>query len=225
MKLSLIIPVYNEVTVIDACLENIAALKGDLEVIFSDGGSTDGTLERISPEYTLVRAPKGRSNQMNAGARASSGDILWFSHADSILPQNAGQAIIESIEKGTRFGCFRIGFDRSGLLMSFNKALSNRRATRAHIAFGDQGMFFTRRLFKESGGFPDLPLMEDYELSLRMRRAGIPLTVLNETIITSSRRYDDRPILFIMWQMYYLRTLYRNGCDIEEIARRYKDIR
>lgn len=82
-----------------------------------------------------------------------------------------------------------------------------------------------RELFLQQGGFPDLPIMEDYEFSLRMKQQRIPLTVLPGQIITSGRRYQTRFPLWTMWQMFYLRCLYRRGVDINEIARRYKDIR
>ena len=82
-----------------------------------------------------------------------------------------------------------------------------------------------KALFDAMGGFPDLPIMEDYEFSLRMRKAGIPICQLPGRIITSGRRYEKRFPLLTMWQMFHLRCLYRKGMDIQEIARRYKDIR
>ena len=83
----------------------------------------------------------------------------------------------------------------------------------------------TKELFDECGGFPQLPIMEDYELSLRMRKNKVKLHVLPSRIITSGRRYEGRFPLWTMWQMFWLRRLYRAGMDINEIARRYKDIR
>jgi len=75
------------------------------------------------------------------------------------------------------------------------------------------------------GGFPDLPIMEDYEFSRRMKAARIPIRQLPGRIITSGRRYEKKFPLLTMWQMFYLRCLYRKGVDINEIARRYRDIR
>ena len=109
--------------------------------------------------------------------------------------------------------------------MGCNTALSNLRSKLWHIAFGDQGMFMTRGLFLEAGGFPELPIMEDYEFSRRMKRAGVPLQVLPGRIVTSGRRYRTGRPLRTMWQMFWLRCLYRAGADIHEIARRYRDIR
>ena len=225
MKLSLIIPVYNENAVIDRCLANLRSLQGEVEVLFADGGCTDDTVTKIGDAYRIISCPKGRAKQMNTAAKEASGDIIWFSHADSVLPVDAVEQIISAAEKGAVFGCFHIGFDYDGPFMQCNTFNSNLRAKRLHIAFGDQGIFVEKNLFLQQGGFPDLPIMEDYELSLRMKKQRIPLTVLPGQIITSGRRYRTNHPLLTMWRMFYLRCCYRAGMDINEIARRYRDIR
>ncbi|MBQ7895747.1 MAG: TIGR04283 family arsenosugar biosynthesis glycosyltransferase [Oscillospiraceae bacterium] len=223
--ISLIIPIYNEIGKIEQCLSNLLPFAKDMEIIFADGGSTDGTLERISAPFRVISCPKGRARQMNFAAGKANGDIFWFSHCDSILPQKGPEEILAAVSKGARFGCFHIGFDYDGPFMGCNTFNSNLRAKRLHIAFGDQGIFMTRELFESCGGFPDLPIMEDYELSRRMRKQKIKLHVMPSSIITSGRRYTGQFPLLTMWQMFYLRCLYVAGVDINEIARRYKDIR
>ncbi len=224
--ISLILPVYNESKNLAACLENLRQLQGEAEILFADGGSSDDTVGTLKREgFRVLSCPKGRARQMNAAAREAQGDILFFSHCDSLLPPDALPAIQKAVESGTKFGCFTIAFDYDGPFMNCNAFNSNLRAKKLHIAFGDQGMFFRRDLFEEMGGFPELPIMEDYELSLRLRRKKLPLTVLPQTILTSGRRYTGQHPLKTMWQMYYLRCCYRLGMDIEEISRRYKDIR
>ena len=91
--------------------------------------------------------------------------------------------------------------------------------------FTTQGIWVKKDVFDAMGGFPNLPIMEDYEFSLRMQKAQLPICQLPGTIITSGRRYETRFPPLTMWQMFRLRCLYRKGMDIEEIARRYKDIR
>lgn len=225
MKISLIIPIYNEIKTIDACLAGLSRLDGEWEILFADGGSTDGTLERIGTQYAVLRCPKGRAVQMNAAARQATGGVLWFVHCDSVLPEGAHAQIENAVGAGVVFGCFHIGFDYDGPLMGCNTRLSNRRAKVGKIAFGDQGIFVNRELFFQSGGFPELPIMEDYEFSRRMKKQRVPLTVLPGQIITSGRRYRRNFPLWTMWKMFYLRCLYRAGVDIEIIARRYRDIR
>lgn len=225
MKISLIIPIYNESKKIAACLAQLDRLPGDWEILFAGGGCTDDTLEQIGGRYPIIHCPKGRAKQMNCAAQQASGDYLWFVHCDSQLPTEAYDQITAAAEQGAVFGCFHIAFDYDGPFMGCNTYFSNRRAKKSHIAFGDQGIWMQRELFLQQGGFPDFPIMEDYELSRRMKRSKIPLTVLSGKIITSGRRYQGRFPLWTMWQMFYLRCLYRAGVDIDEIARRYKDIR
>ena len=222
MKISIITPIYNESAKIETFLKELEQLSGDFEVLFADGGSTDDTLSKIPDTYRVIPCGKGRAVQMNTAAKEAAGDYLWFVHCDSHLPKDAIQQIAAS--KG-RFGCFHIGFDYDGPFMKCNTFMSNRRAIMDHIAFGDQGIWMERNLFLEQGGFPELPIMEDYEFSRQMKLQKIKLQVLPGRIITSGRRYQTNHPLKTMWSMIWLRHLYRRGMDIQEIARRYKDIR
>ena len=142
-----------------------------------------------------------------------------------VLPADGPRQILRAAEAGAEFGCFHIAFDYHGPFMGCNTYFSNRRARRRHIAFGDQGIFLTRALFQAVGGFPDLPLMEDYELSRTLRRRGTALHVLPGTILTSGRRYREGGPLRTMAWMFWLRCLYRAGVDVHRIARLYRDVR
>lgn len=224
MKISLIIPIYNESKTIAAMLSQLDKLPGDWEILFADGGSNDDTLAQIGSRYTVLNCPKGRANQMNFAAEEAKAHVLWFVHCDSVLPRDAHTQIEKAVESGAKWGCFHIGFDYDGPFMGCNTWFSNRRA-RKGIAFGDQGIWVRKDLFARMGSFPDLPIMEDYEFSRRMKAAAIPITQLPGRIITSGRRYRGSFPLITMWKMFYLRCLYRSGMDIHEIARRYRDIR
>ena len=224
MKISMILPVYNESKTVDRILHQLDTLPGDWEILFADGGSCDDTLSQIGDRFQILNAPKGRANQMNFAAGKASAEVIWFVHCDSQLPKDAHALISTAVKKGAKWGCFHIGFDYDGPFMGCNTYLSNRRARRG-IAFGDQGIWAKKEVFDSVGGFPDLPIMEDYEFSRQMKAAGIPICQLPGQIITSGRRYEKKFPLITMWQMFYLRCLYRQGVDIQEIARRYKDIR
>ena len=224
MKITLIIPIYNESTTIDGMLEQLDRLSGNWEVLFADGGSTDGTPTRIGDRYPVLACPKGRANQMNYAAKQATGQVLWFVHCDSILPADAYHQITAAVGQGAQWGCFHIGFDYDGPFMGCNTYFSNRRAKKG-IAFGDQGIWCTSDRFAAQGGFPALPIMEDYEFSRQMQQAGVPICQLPGRIITSGRRYRETFPLLTMWNMFCLRCLYRHGMDIQEIARRYRDIR
>ena len=222
MKISIITPIYNESSKIETFLQELQKLSGDFEVLFADGGSADDTLSKIPDDYRVISCGKGRALQMNTAAQAALGDYLWFVHCDSRIPADALQQIENS---GGQFGCFHIGFDYAGPFMGCNTFMSNRRALMDHIAFGDQGIWIRRDLFLDQGGVPELPIMEDYEFSRQMKRKKFRLHVLPGRIITSGRRYQTNHPLKTMWSMIWLRHLYRRGMDIQEIARRYKDIR
>ena len=143
MKISMILPIYNESSTIDGMMDQLRALPGDWEILFADGGSRDGTVQRIGTEFPVLKSPKGRAAQMNDGAARASGEIVWFVHCDSRLPEDAHSQIQAAAESGAAWGCFHMGFDYDGPFMGCNTFFSNRRA-RQGIAFGDQGIWIRR---------------------------------------------------------------------------------
>lgn len=225
--ISIIIPTLDEARVIDALLSQLEPLRGRCEIVFVDGGSSDGTREAIlDAGFRLVDAPRGRGTQLNAGARASSGEILFFLHADSALPPDPLGEIRRAM-RGRRVGCFGVRFEPSSPLMLCCRLLSNFRCYVRRIMFGDQGIFIDRDLFFELGGFPELPLMEDYQFSLDLRARGFRPAATRRRIATSSRRFGTTPASRIktMLLMGRLRRMYREGAPVEEIARIYGQAR
>ena len=178
MRLSIVVPALNEAAGIVAALESLAPLRAaGHEVIVVDGGSADGTALAARPHADVVlTAPRGRATQMNAGAAAATGDVLLFLHADTRLPADAVAAIAAG---AARAGCRRSSPAMGTLrrrastagraVLRLVAAMMNLRSRLTGIATGDQGMFVTRALFDEAGGFPALPLMEDVALSRRLR--------------------------------------------------------
>ena len=226
MKLSVIILVYNEKKSLPKLLKYLEPLKYDAEILLVDGGSMDGTTEHLPDFVRLIKSEKGRAKQLNAGAKAAKGEILFFLHADSYPPKTFVSDIYRCIQSAP-FGFFGIRFDDESLLMRICAILSNRRAIKNHIVFGDQGMFMTKRFFIEQGGFPVVPLMEDFIFSLRLKKKGIWGSWTGHVITTSARRYPEgtRAKLKTMYGMYKLRRDFLQGTPIDEIASRYRDIR
>lgn len=226
--ISIIIPVYNEGINIHNFLCNLYCLDyiEDCDVIIVDGGSSDNTLNILDElKYFgyryFISDKKGRANQMNFGAKISKKDILWFLHADSILKKDAIKKILKS---NYDVGCFKIKFYPENFLMICNSFMSTRRVIKNNIAFGDQGIFLKKELFYKIGGYTNIPIMEDYKLSLDLGNLGYKIKILDSVISTSSRRYKGK-ILKTMIQMKKLQFMYKNGFDINKIASLYKDIR
>ena len=226
LKISIIIPVYNEEKTIVNLQSKLESLYEKCEIIFVDGGSTDATLSLIDKKYKLFSSEKGRANQMNKGALESSGDVLLFLHSDSTLPKNALRQI-KKVMKDYEAGCFGISFNTRSILMKICALMSNYRVGIGHIMFGDQGIFIDRTVFFNIGMFPSLPIMEDYQLSLTLKSKKIKTAMTKSHITTSDRRFTGNSIdkLKLMLKMHRLRSMYRKGVDIEKIASLYKDKR
>lgn len=225
-RISVIVPIYNEEKTIVKMQEQLKPYQSQCEILFVDGGSSDQTLELIEPGFRVLKSKKGRAHQMNLGAQESHGDILFFLHCDSELPERF-LAEIRYVMKDYLAGCFGIAFHSWNFFMWTCRVISNHRIKDRKVMFGDQGIFIDRELFFEVGMFPELPIMEDYQFSLTLKEKGVKLGIAKHRIYTSDRRFPKGtiPKLRIMWKMNRLRKMYRDGVAIEEIAQMYRDVR
>jgi rSAM/selenodomain-associated transferase 2 len=220
MKLSIVVPALDEAAGIRETLQALAPLRErGHQVIVVDGGSTDGTPALAAPfADRVLGAPRGRARQMNAGAAAALGEALVFLHADTRLPPHSDR-LVETALGERSWGRFDVRID-GGIALAAIAFLMNWRSRLTGIATGDQAIFASREAFESIGGFPDLPLMEDIELSVRLKRLSRPACI-RERALTSGRRWQRHGVLRTVLLMWWLRLAYFFGARPDELARRY----
>lgn len=220
---SIVVPVLDEAIGIEAALAPLQPWRGArTELIVVDGGSADATRALAAPfADRVLESPRGRAAQMNAGARASRGEILVFLHADTRLPAGGLDTIERALAaSGRHWGRFDVRIEGGGALLALVAALMNARSRLTGIATGDQAMFVRRAAFEAAGGFPAIELMEDIALSARLKRTSRPVC-LRERVVTSGRRWQRRGAWRTILLMWRLRLAYALGADPRRLARRY----
>lgn len=223
-RLSIVVPALDEATGIGAVLENLQAMRArGVELIVVDGGSRDATVAIAEPlADTMICTPRGRAQQMNAGAAAASGEILLFLHADTLLPADADRLVCAGLDSGGKiWGRFDVRIDGRTRMLRVVATLMNLRSRLTGIASGDQALFVTRAAFDAVGGFPEQPLMEDIEISRRLLALSPPLC-LAEPVFTSGRRWETRGVWRTIWLMWRLRWLYARGASPADLAEWYR---
>ena len=231
--LHIVMPVLNEAASITATLGQLQPLlvRG-ARLVVVDGGSSDGTPDRVrqfaaqQPGVQCLSAARGRARQMNAGAHAcadAGGDgPLLFLHADTTLPSEADALIAAALADGRHvWGRFDVSIDGRHRLLPVIACFMNLRSRASGIATGDQALFVTRAAFDAVGGFPDQPLMEDIELSARLKRLSPP-ACLHARVRTSGRRWETRGVWRTVLLMWQLRLAYWRGVPVARLAERYR---
>lgn len=222
-RLSIVVPTLNEAENIAAHLAALQPLRRrGHKVIVADGGSSDGTAALAAGlADAVIDAPRGRAAQMNAGAAQAHGEVLLFLHADTRLPEGADRLVLNGLAAGGRvWGRFDVRIDGRHPLLKVIAWFMNRRSRLTGIATGDQALFVRRAVFEQSGGFPDIPLMEDIAYSRVLKALGPPLC-LTRRVVTSGRRWEQGGVLRTMARMWRLRLAYFCGADPARLARAY----
>lgn len=226
IRISVIVPVLNEEKDLRRCLSALR-LTGSEELVVVDGGSTDATAS-IAREFTdkVLHSERGRAKQMNAGAETATGDILLFLHADCVLPDEGFNIIRDTLADGrVAAGGFWLSIEHPGLRFRIIERGANLRSYVTRLIYGDQGIFLRKETFLKLGGFAEIPLMEDVELSQRLKRAG-RIAFVSPPIKTLPRRWlKEGPVYTTLrdWKRAISYTVFK--VSPEKFAKHYRDVR
>lgn len=223
MKLAIVVPALDEAANLARLLPDLARDCPGAAIVVVDGGSRDDTAAVVArqPGARLLASARGRALQMNLGARAADADTLLFLHADTRLPEGAAGAIEAALaEPGVVGGRFDVRFDNEGALFRTIAWFMNARSRASGICTGDQAIFVRRADFEAIGGYPEIPLMEDIELSRRLKRRG-RLRALRLRVTTSARKWEREGPLRTIGLMWALRFLHFCGVAPARLHRWY----
>lgn len=222
MKLSVIVPTFNEEAVIAETLRRAVAVLTPHELIVADGCSADNTATLARPYANVLVLPVSRGAALNRAAAVATGDVLLFLHADTLLPLRATTAIEGALREADVIGgAFRLRLDHPGRLAALVSYNVNLRSSLLNTFFGDQALFVRREVFTRTGGFRDWSLMEDLEILARLRRHG-RLALLDEAVITSARRHRKNGWWTTIGTIWILTLLSRLGVPSHAVIRWYK---
>lgn len=224
MRLSIIVPMLNEAAQLPDLFAHLLPFqRAGCEIVFADGGSTDvsARLAEVAG-FTVVNAARGRARQMNEGALQANGDVLLFLHADTRLPQGALAHIKHALLMNKScWGRFDVCIQGKSFMLRIVGHMMNVRSRLTGIATGDQAIFVRRAVFEQLHGYPDQPLMEDIELSKRLKSFSRPACIAH-CVTTSGRRWESRGVWHTIMLMWRLRWAYWRGMDVTELARLYR---
>ena len=224
--ISIIIPVLNEAEHITELLYHLidnASLNTIQEIIVVDGGSTDNTVSIINTlglNIKVLHSEKGRAKQMNIGAEASKGAILYFLHADSFPPNRYDHLILEEIKKGNNAGCFRLQFDSTHWWLRLASWLTkfSWRASRG----GDQSQFITKALFDDIGGFDETYTIYEDNILINELYKRNEFVVINHKLKTSARRYEKHGVWKLQYHFWVIYVKKWFGASAEDLHHYYK---
>lgn len=230
--ISIIIPTYNEADHIERTLQDLLTLKEQpIEILVADGGSTDETVALAAKYARVIYSGKGKGMQLNTAAKEAEGDILFFVHADMHIPQGALTAITKQIHVNDYDGGGFLNvfsehnekIKRLGRIM--NLRIRNSEQSDRCIFYGDNGIFVRKTVFERLNGFKEIPIMEDYDFSIRMKASCTVGVIKKPRLILHPRRHLKDGFIRTRLKWILIKKLYLLGISPQKLADWYKDIR
>jgi len=227
-KISIIIPVLNESGDINNTIEHLKGLitstNVPAEIIVVDGDPQGKTIAVLRDKNTITTTSKtGRASQMNKGAALATGKIFLFLHADTRLPDEGLNLIIDSCDgKTAKAGAFDLSIASERKVFRLIETMANVRSHLTGIPYGDQGLFFHADYFRALGGFADIPIMEDVEIMRRMKKREDKIVFLKDTVQTSPRRWQKEGVWKCTLRNWSLVSLFVAGVKPQKLAKFYR---
>lgn len=224
--ISIIIPTYNEAENISYLITYLRknATPSIAEIIVSDAGSTDNTLQlaQQARAHAVLSPQKGRAAQMNYAASIATGNILYFIHADTFPPATFANDIEQAVAKGYGLGRYRTKFNSKKTILRVNAFFT--RFDWFVCYGGDQTLFITKALFTQTGGFKeDMLMMEDYEIVIRARQKT-KYKIFAKAALVSARKYETNSWLTVQLANRKIVKMYKSGASQMDMVKKYKEM-
>lgn len=224
IKISIIIPVYREQNInlhLESLLNNPSYKQEEIIIVDGDNSST---IKNIQNDNVLkIDSKKGRANQMNEGARIAQGDILLFLHADTLLPNNAFDLIRRSCtNEDIQAGAFDLSFSKKSIALKIISITASFRSRLTRLPYGDQAIFIKKDIFDTIGAYESIALMEDVNLMQKLKKMHYKIEIHQEKVITSSRKWEEKGILYTTLRNWILISLYFLKIDPNILSKYYK---
>jgi rSAM/selenodomain-associated transferase 2 len=221
-SISVIIPTRNEAENIESLLRYLQQQDRNIEIIVVDAASTDTTAEIAKRRSKVIQSGKGRGMQMNAGAKAASGEVFWFIHADCYPPPGAVDEINRALNDPSIVGGgFEYALNHPAFRFRVVEFLSNGKNRLLKWLFGDMGIFVRREIFEKMGGYAEIPLMEDMDFSQRLKKYG-KIVIFHQRMQTSARRWIEDGFILNSLRSWTLQGAWSLGATPDLLAKFYR---
>ncbi len=222
-NITVIVPTLAPCQTLEALLGQLRAFGIDFIVVQASDGGVMADADTEVEGGLWLQAPASRGGQIAAGIARCDSDWLWVLHDDSRLCEETAEQLLQVVQRGMpRWGRFAVRFHEGTLRLRVVAAFMNLRSRLSKICTGDQGMFFHRQLLVLIDDFPVQPLMEDIEVSKRLKKtADRQFLALTAPLVTSGRRWIEHGYVITILRMWRMRWHYFFGASPATLFHQY----